>query len=543
MRYFILFFLGFTSFASISQDFTESRITPMLSAHKELMKVYPVSSKKSWECPPNLVQNQIQTFDFLDSLPMNTNYDEKYFSAFLTNGCADYYEVMFTYQLFLQHYSTALKKFELSEKYALLPLTVSANNPSLKYLDDKSGAWQLSFVTARKYGLTINRWYDERNDIQKSSVAAAAYLHFLKEYYLNNELLIVTAFYTSVPFVNKQLQQLESPNPQEFIDSLPSEIKGYLWYLRAWSNWNENFDTSPTKVSVSKTNNWTEVQTKDTLNFEVISDFMGISVLELKMMNPVLVGETVLPNALHPFYLPKDKALVFNDKYDEFILFQKAEEERKKKELAELKKRMESGIPDLNKYKAVTYTVRSGDVLGKIADRNNVKVSSIKQWNNLKSDIIHVNQRLQLPREGIDRIDPLYAAAAVELQKMQDKLVAPTRINHRIRSGESLSTIARRYHVRVSDIQRWNGMGHSSAIKPGQVLKLRKTNRVAKKKSRVVKKKNQPAAKRKRVVTLRKGDNLWRISRRYQVSVADLERWNNLHSKTILQPGQRLVLY
>jgi membrane-bound lytic murein transglycosylase D len=137
----------------------------------------------------------------------------------------------------------------------------------------------------------------------------------------------------------------------------------------------------------------------------------------------------------------------------------------------------------------------------------------------------------------------IYSSGSFAKLRYKSKKRSSQRSSYRVRRGDSLWKIARRHKVRVADIQRWNGMGHSSAIKPGQVLKLRKTNRVAKKKSRVVKKKNLPAAKRKRVVTLRKGDNLWRISRRYQVSVADLERWNNLHSKTILQPGQRLVLY
>jgi len=86
-------------------------------------------------------------------------------------------------------------------------------------------------------------------------------------------------------------------------------------------------------------------------------------------------------------------------------------------------------------------------------------------------------------------------------------------------------------------------MGRSTAIRPGQVIKLKKSGRVVKKHSRVTKKSTRSTQKKKKIVTLRKGDNLWRISRRYQVSVADLERWNNIHSKKILQPGQRLILY
>ena len=445
----------------------------MLSAHKELMKVYPTPNFSSWDCPPKLTQNQLSTFGFLDSLPINTNYDEQFFSSFLAPNCVNYYAVSFTHQKFLPDYLDAMKKNGLGDEYAILPLTVSANNPSLKYLDDKSGAWQLSFVNGRKYGLIINRWYDERNDIAKSSLAAAAYLKFLKSYYLNNELLVVTAFYTSVPFVNKILNQLENPNSTYFIESLPIEVQGYLWYLRAWSNWNENFDHSEIQKIANNSENWVAIETSDTLNFEIISDFMGLTVLELRMMNPVLIGETVLPNSNQPFYLPKKKALVFNQKYDEFILFQKAEEERKKNELAELKKQMESGIPDLDKYKAVTYTVQSGDVLGKIADRNNVKVNQIKQWNNLRSDRIDIGQKLVLyvPKNTTTTLPPETVDNKIETKPTKPNPGKGAPQIYTVKPGESLWLIAKKFPgVSAENIMEWNGC--TEKISPGMELKV-----------------------------------------------------------------------
>ena len=74
------------------------------------------------------------------------------------------------------------------------------------------------------------------------------------------------------------------------------------------------------------------------------------------------------------------------------------------------------------------------------------------------------------------------------------------------------------------------------------MLKLTPGSSIKRKHSGVVKASKKKRAQKK-VVTLRKGDNLWRISRRYKVSIADLERWNKLQAKAILQPGQRLILY
>lgn len=475
MRNFIFLLFILVSFSVNSQGFTESRIIPMLNAHEEMMAIFPTSNLNSLDCPPKHQYNNISEFSFLDSLPVDINFDEVFFSLITENKCQDLYEVMATHQLFLPDYIEALKKYELDEKYAILPLILSASNPTLKYLDDKSGAWQLSFVNARKYGLTINQWYDERNDLAKSSMASAAYLGFLKEYYLNNELLIVTAFYTSIPYVNKHLSKLDDVNPSSFIDSLPSEIKGYIWYLRAWSSWNNTFDMSGAKLDFKKSELWSKVETKDTLSFEIISDFMGISISELLMMNPVFVGETVLPNSNQPFYLSKEKAIVFHDKYVQFIAFQKAEEERKKKELAELKKRMESGIPDLKKHKAVTYTVRSGDVLGKIADKNNVKVSQIKQWNNLHSDRIDIGQKLVLyvPKNTSTTLPAETADNKIETKPTQPKPGTGTAQIYTVKPGESLWLIAKKYPgVSAENIMEWNGC--TEKISPGMELKIYK---------------------------------------------------------------------
>ena len=444
----------------------------MLEAHNEFISIYSTSNTKSWDCPPKLVRNDYASFSFLDSLPNELNLDEEYYSKFFTPNCAPFYEVMQTHNNFLPEYVNALRSSGLDEKYAILPLTMSASNPSLKYLNDKSGAWQLSFVIARKYGLTVNQLFDERNNIKESSLAAATYLSFLKKYYLNNELLVVTAFYTSVPFVNKHLNKLDNANPTNFINALPTEVKGFLWYMKAWSSWTNSFDVASTPT-FNSSELWTEVQTKDTLSFEIISEFMNIPVDQLRYINPVYVGEIVVPNSNQCFYLPTDKAEIFENTYVEFVAFQKAEKERKKKELAELKKKMESGIPDLSKYKAVTYTVKSGDVLGKIADRNNVKVSQIKQWNNLNSDRIDIGQKLVLyvPKNTATALPDETPDNKIETKPTQPKPGVGTAEIYTVKAGESLWLIAKKFPgVSADNIMEWNGC--TEKISPGMELKI-----------------------------------------------------------------------
>jgi len=472
MKYIILIVFGLFLQQIKAQDFKESRITPIEQANSKFYNRYFTTSVNTLNCPPKLAKNNHPTFAFLDSIPQLLENEKKFLIAITDENCNSFYQISQSYQYANPFYQKALSRKGLSKKYSLLPLTMSANTPNLKYLGDKAGAWQLSFVTARKYGLEINQWFDERNNLEASSTAASAYLAFLTDYYLNNEVLIITAFYTSIPYVNKTISNLDTVNTINFYNTLTPEIQGYFSYLKAWSNWLDNFDVSEIQ-STPKTH--TEVFSNDTLSFQVISEFMDIQITELHRLNPIFVGETVIPNSNHSFYLPKEKAAIFNSKYEEFLTFQKEEQERKAKELAELKKRMESGIPDLTKHQALTYTVRSGDVLGKIAAKNNVKVSQIKQWNNLHSDRINLGQKLVLyvPKGTKTTLPKEMSNNKISTQPTKAQPGVGTPEVYTVKNGESLWLIAKKFPgVSAENIMEWNGC--TEKISPGMTLKIYK---------------------------------------------------------------------
>ena len=108
--------------------------------------------------------------------------------------------------------------------------------------------------------------------------------------------------------------------------------------------------------------------------------------------------------------------------------------------------------PAANDARQVTeHRVRRGDSLGKIASRYGVTVSQLKQWNGLRSSTIHPGQRLVLSGEHS---------------------LAQNQVTHRVRRGDSLGKIARRYGVSVSQLKDWNGL-NGNTIYPGQRLKIR----------------------------------------------------------------------
>lgn len=119
---------------------------------------------------------------------------------------------------------------------------------------------------------------------------------------------------------------------------------------------------------------------------------------------------------------------------------------------------------------------------------------------------------------------------------------------HRVRRGQTMSTIAARYGVRVSDLVAINNLRSRHRIYVGQVLRLpqgrggkksRSKVQVAKNRSPKVEPRALPAGGTYRV---RRGDTIDRIARRYGMSPKELQAMNNIRNKNKIYPGQRLVL-
>ena len=129
-------------------------------------------------------------------------------------------------------------------------------------------------------------------------------------------------------------------------------------------------------------------------------------------------------------------------------------------------------------------------------------------------------------------MDPLYASAAAELQRLQSGLIASDLLKHTVRSGESLSVIAKRYRVSVRELQTWNNISNPHRLRVGQQLTVFQSPAPA------------PAIQRSGTVqhTVQTGDSLWSIARRYRVKLDDLMRWNDLESSSVIRPGQSIKI-
>ncbi|HMB92810.1 MAG TPA: LysM peptidoglycan-binding domain-containing protein, partial [Rhodothermales bacterium] len=154
----------------------------------------------------------------------------------------------------------------------------------------------------------------------------------------------------------------------------------------------------------------------------------------------------------------------------------------------------------------VVYKVRRGDTLNKIATKYGVSVRDIQGWNNLRGTRIRSGQQLTLYSDGTTASQP-------------------ERVVYKVRRGDNLTEIGRRYGVSVSSLKSWNNL-RSSKIRVGQRLTIHPGQ----------------SAPNYTVYKVRRGDSLGKIAKRNGTTVSKLKSWNNLRRNTIV-PGQRIKIY
>jgi membrane-bound lytic murein transglycosylase D len=156
----------------------------------------------------------------------------------------------------------------------------------------------------------------------------------------------------------------------------------------------------------------------------------------------------------------------------------------------------------------ITYTVQKGDNLGKIAEAYEVTVEAIQRWNDKTDTRLQIGDKLTI---YTDKVSSSQSTRQV--------------VEHKVKSGETLSQIAEKYGTTVAEIKLANGKS-SDAIRIGEVLKINSTVT-----------KSDPVVIHEVIA----GENLGSIARRYNVSVSDIKSWNSKSSDKIV-PGEKLTI-
>ena len=261
-----------------------------------------------------------------------------------------------------------------------LPIVESALNPEARSPAGARGLWQFMYYTAKAEGLRIDSYIDERKDPRKSTEAASSHLNRLYGMY-DDWFLALAAYNAGSGNVNKAIRRSGGKtNYWEVRPFLPQETRNYVPNFLAvvyLMEYHAEYGIVPRNVLPGFLTTDT-LTVQGPLRLDQVAHFIEASEQELKILNP-MYSKGIVPGPGENWNVRIPREMT-----PEFIAHEFE---------------MRSFKPDLTpeiKYEPdpVFYRVKSGDVLGTIAEKHGVSVSKLKNWNGLKSSNINVGQRL-----------------------------------------------------------------------------------------------------------------------------------------------------
>ncbi|WP_350286749.1 LysM peptidoglycan-binding domain-containing protein [uncultured Croceitalea sp.] len=424
----------------------------------------PVESEPILDLPTDTLKARLAKLN--EKTPFNIAYNaslESVIKSFLTRKRGLIERMLTTSQFYFPLFEQELDNYDVPLEVKYLAIVESALDPKARSRVGATGLWQFMYGTGKMYGLDVSSYVDERSDPISATTAAAKYLKKLHGIF--NDWDLALAAYNSGPGnVNKAIRRSGGyKNYWNIRRNLPRETAGYVpaflatMYLFEYA---EEHGLKGQKVERAYFETDT-IHIKDLISFDHISEVVGISVEELQVLNPSY-KLNIIPKVAGKTYalrLPLKHVGKFVSNEEAIYAYAKKQLEKGEKPLPEL----------TTSNDRVRYKVKSGDYLGKIAERYGVGVSQIKRWNGLRSNNLRVGQRLTIyPRKPV----PSVAAVVKKTASTATKLPKDPSKVHIVQSGDSLWTISKKYPgVTIENLRKWNGLSGNN-LKPGTKLRL-----------------------------------------------------------------------
>ncbi len=470
---------------------------------------------------------------------------------------------------YLYHIVEEIENRGMPTELALLPFVESAFQAEALSRAKAAGLWQFMPATGKAYDLAQNLWRDDRRDILESTRAALDYFEYLHGMF-GDWHLALAAYNWGEGSVQRAIQRAKRrKQPTDYLHlRMPRETANYVPKLEAV----KRIISNPSKYGITLPDVGNEpffvtITKPRDIDIETAAELAGMPLEEFRRLNPSYKLPVIVASHNNVMLLPADKLDFFVDNLASWMdsgqplsqwttyRLQQGEtlaQVAGRSGMTEDELRKVNGIPKGRRvlanstllvrstgtedqqdiaaelanaklqlsptttWRRVTYRVRSGDTLSGIARRWRITMKSIVTANRLRSDRLRVGQRLVLTVPNV----PRQAIASTQRSESSQHVI------HRVRSGETLSTIASRYGVSIAQLKMTNRI-RTNLIRPGQRLRIPFGG--------------ADAVSDTKIYTVKAGDTLSTIASRYGVSVVRLKRANRLSGDS-LRIGDRLEI-
>jgi len=419
-------------------------------------------------------------------------------------------------QPYLPYVRRVFTKYGLPQDLVLLPFVESGYNVRAYSWAGAGGMWQFMKGTGRLYGLKADWWLDERRDPYKSTDAAARHLRDLHDKF-GDWYLALAAYNAGEGKISRALKQAKCDDFFELTEKnrklsrrtrLKKETRHYVPKFIAISKIFQNLDTLGFKpVSWEMEEDVVPVKVPGGTDLLALARAGGMTWAEFHKYNPAFRRQVSPPYMEAAAYLPVDKAdkmmayladpgsrpyagytryrirsgdswWRISRRYNVPVSVLKKVNNRRSNTLrpgqyvmipgngssrAIAASRSASSKTRAYAAKRGNYVVRRGDTLWSIAQGFGTTVNTLKRANGLRSSRLKIGQRLYIPNSS----NQATKQAVKQAEKVKTQLV-----HYKVRRGDNLTTISRKFGVRVSDLRKWNSLNSRGTIYAGQRLKV-----------------------------------------------------------------------
>ncbi len=380
---------------------------------------------------------------------------------------AEYYFPLFEVELDKENIPLELKYLSVIESYL---------NPKAKSPMGATGLWQFMYATAKYKGMKITTLEDERRNPIVSTQYAAKYLKQLYSIY-DDWLLAMSAYNAGAGNINKAIRNANGVKnywvarpfmPRETQQYVPKIIA--LMYVMYYANDYLLFPRAPEFDYY----NVSQISIPERLTLKYVSEVLSIDSTLLADLNPMLI-KNFIPSKNDSFLLTIPSYAQYIYEENTQLLYDDPYLSQKDKELEE-KSVSSYSYSGSGNYK--TYTIRSGDNLGYIAQLFACRVSDIKRWNGMKSNFLRVGKKLRI---YTNKAIPKNTASSTKNNNIKvgftTNEIDENTCNcykHEIVSGDNLWDIAQKYNSSIEKIKSVNNIYNNWKLKLKVFLKIPK---------------------------------------------------------------------